>query len=183
VNLTKTQIDWMTTPQCSDGGAYPLYVNQPYIDVISLDIYNKGFTSDVKPYYDWLDSNRAKPEQQFALVPGTHYVVGQYSAASQAALLPAYFNYADNQNLNCNLPLGDRGVTGRFDGCRVWIVLGWLGPNYSEGNWQYKGERDPSSGPIANVWQSRVAIPIRPDLANQVPPADLVPALVTPVLY
>src|SRR4051812_36692624 len=35
--------------------------------------------------------------------------------------LQGYFNYADYMNQNCNLPLGERGVTGVFDGCPVWI--------------------------------------------------------------
>lgn len=191
VNVTPTQLDWMMKPlgKClPEPGSPPeeipdpLYFNQPYIDVISLDHYNQWFDSDVKPYYVWLDANRAKPEQQMALVPGTHYVVGQYSAIVQAYILPDYFEYANDANQNCNLPLGSRGVTGIFDGCRIWIVLGWLGPNHSEGNWQYKGERDPTSWRIADVWKSQLAVPLRPGLAHQVPPAHLIPAWVTPVL-
>lgn len=189
VNVTPTQLDWMMRPlgTCPpEPGSPPEevpdppYFNQPYIDVVSLDYYNRWFDSYVKPYYDWLDAHRAKPEQQMALIPGTHYRLGKDRPGNQAFLLDGYFAYANNANQNCNLPLGSRGVTGIFDGCRVWIILGWLGPNWTEGKEGsdiYIGERDPTSWEIANAWRTQLALPLRPDLARQVTPAELVPTL------
>lgn len=165
VNLAKPQLDWMKSPQCSNQSLTPVNVNRSYIDVISVDIYYKSFATNVKPYYDWLETNRAKPDQQLALIPGTHIRSGIDNPAVQASYLPGFFDYANNANLSCDLPLGGRGRTGFFDGCPVWIVLGWLGNNYAEGGVQYIGERDSPSAAIADVWRARVAVPLRPDLA------------------
>jgi len=67
------------------------------------------------------------PDQQIALVPGV------FSApVNQYGLLQDYFDYADQWNEVCDLPLGSRGVTGLYDGCRIWIVAGWLADNYTD---------------------------------------------------
>lgn len=71
--LAKPQLDWVRGAQCADPALSPVNVNRAYIDVISVDIYRATFASMVRPYYDWLDTHRAKPDQQMALIPGTHY--------------------------------------------------------------------------------------------------------------
>lgn len=169
LNLAKYQLDWMQGAQCSNEDLAPVNVNKPFIDVISVDIYNTAFATGVQSYYDWLSTHRARPDQQMALVPGTHFRIGSggYSAASQAALLQGYFNYANTANQYCSLPLGGRGRTGIFDGCPVWIVLGWLAYNHSESGVTFKGERDPTSWQIADVWQGELARPVRSDLAQE----------------
>lgn len=180
VNLTHHQLDWVMTRQCVydfDEDVVPVNVNRPYIDVISVDIYHTWFDQGVKRYYDWLDTHRAKPDQQMALVPGTFYRQGKDNPSIQASYLYGYFDYANNANQNCNLPLGSRGVTGYFDGCRIWMVMGWLAFNWTE----YKGLRDPTSAPIADVWKNQLALPLRPDLARQRTPGEILPAFL-PVL-
>lgn len=175
VNLAQPQLDWVTTGQCVREGAQPVNVNRPYIDVISVDIYYKRFSRDVKKYYDWLVTRRAKPDQQVALIPGTFYRLGvKDDQKNQAGYLQEYFDYANASNENgCNLPLGERGATGHFDGCPVWIVMGWLAQNHPEGDLVYIGERDPTSWQIANAWQTQVAIPLRGDFAHQLTPAQI----------
>lgn len=182
VNLAKPQLDWVMGRTCSLQELAPVDVNQPYIDVISVDIYRAWFNPDVKRYYDWLETHRAKPDQQLALIPGTHYEVGEDIPALQALILQEYFDFANEANQNCDLPLGSRGVTGSFDGCRVWIVLGWLAQNYTVNGTTYKGVRDPSSWQIADVWQSQLALPVRPDLAHRAGPAELLPSMLFPLL-
>lgn len=177
VNLTEDQARWRSD-WCVEAGWHSVDVNRPYIDVISLDIYHKPFAPDIKAYYDQWLAFPAKPEQQVALIPGTFFRLNRDNPATQASYLQGFFDYANDANQNCNLPYGERGVTGSFDGCRVWMVMGWLSDNYFE----YIGMSDPRSAPIAAAWRTRRALPLNPDLANQVPPADLVPALVTPVL-
>jgi hypothetical protein len=167
VNLAKPQLDWMTTPQCADPDAAPVNVNKPYIDVISVDVYGKRFKPHLKRYYDWLDSHRARPDQQLALIPGTFYRLGKDKPTTQAAYLRGYFDYANRANRRCDLPNGSRGVTGNFDGCRVWIVLGWLGPNYVEAGYTYVGARDARAAPIANAWRTELALPLRTDLRTR----------------
>lgn len=169
VNLARPQLDWMMGPQCSNTNLAPVDVNRSYIDVISVDIYNASFATTVKPYYDWLSTHRARPDQQMALVPGTHYRSGSggYSAASQAAHLQGYFSYANTENQNCSLPFGSRGKTGMFDGCPVWIILGWLAYNHVENGVTFKGERDPSSWQIADAWRGELANPVKTDLAEE----------------
>jgi hypothetical protein len=117
---------------------------------------------DVQQYYDFLVANPAKPDQQLALVPGVFS-----SPVHQGPLLAGYFGYADNMNQNCNLPLGSRGVTGFFDGCPVWVVLGWLPYNYQDGNTLYVGMLDPRSASIAAAWEGELELPLRPGLAHQ----------------
>jgi hypothetical protein len=175
VDFTDYEVDWMRDSVC------PQPLNQPYIDVISVDAYYRPFDDPhpnsgldyVKEYYDWFVSYPATPQQQLALVPGTFYREGpgvpvvQSIPSEQAAYLQGYFDYANNANQTCNLPLGSRGVTGSYDGCRVWAVMGWLAPNLKDGNTQYVGEQDPTAGPIAADWRAELALPLRPGLAHQ----------------
>jgi hypothetical protein len=169
VNLAEPQLAWVTTRQCVDDldeDVAPVNVNKPYIDVISVDVYRKSFSSGLKRYYGWLAAHRAKPDQQLALIPGTFYRQGKDKPTTQASHLRGYFDYANNANRKCNLPLGTRGLTASFDGCPVWIVLGWLAHNHTEGGIEHVGERDKRSAPIAKIWQSQRALPLRPDLAR-----------------
>lgn len=184
VNLARPQTSWFALGPCRDeGSTAPLDVNRPYIDVISVDIYHEPFNTGIRAVYDLWALLPARPDQQVALIPGTFYRLGKDNPARQASYLQDYFDYANNANQNCNLPYGERGVTGNFDGCRVWMVMGWLAENYSEGGTFFVGMRDPSAAPIAVAWRAQRALPLHPDLANQVHPADLIPALVTPVLH
>jgi len=179
VNLARPQMNWMRSPQCANQALAPVNVNRAYIDVISVDIYRVDFVSVVKPYYVWLEAHRAKPDQQMALIPATHHRSGDTAAIRMgiAVTLYDYFDYADEANESCDLPFGSRGLTGSFDGCRVWMILGWLAQNHSEAGIGYIGARDPAAGQIATVWQSRRALALRPDLARQVTPGQLVPVL------
>lgn len=178
VNLARPQTDWSTLDPCrDDGSSPPPDVNRPYIDVISVDIYYTPFNTAIKAIYDQWVMFPAKPDQQVALIPGTFYREGKDHPATQASYLQGYFDYANNANQNCNRPLGSRGQTGSFDGCPVWIVMGWLSHNATEDGVEYIGERDPRSAPIADVWQAQLAVPPRSDLANQLKPAELVPTL------
>ncbi|WP_153067050.1 hypothetical protein [Steroidobacter cummioxidans] len=177
VNLAKPQLDWMTGSQCSVAAYAPVNVNRAYIDVISVDVYKTSFVPTLKGYYDWLDTHRAKPDQQMALIPGTFYRVGKDSEIGQASLLQGYFDYANSANQSCDLPWGSRGLTGSFDGCRVWIVMGWLAENHTEGGVLYRGLRDPNSQYLAAYWRTQLALPLRPDLARQVAPGELLPAI------
>jgi hypothetical protein len=140
-------------------------VNQPYIDVISLDDYWKSFSPEVQTDYNWIANHRATPYQQMALVPGTFYRSGTDSQDTQAGYIPAYFNYANNVNLSCDLPIAPRGLTGIFDGCLIWMVLGFDAVSFVQQGVTYIGEQDAPE--IARVWQREVASPVRSDLAHQ----------------
>jgi hypothetical protein len=174
VNFTDHEVDWMMDPIC------PEPLNQPYIDVVSVDKYYAPFASSVGTYYVWFVANRATPHQQLALIPGTFHRTGTDSppnADSSAGYIPSYFAYANEANQSCNLPLGGRGVTGSYDGCPVWIVMGWLSGTAQQGNDLYMGEQDSSSGPIALTWRAELALPLRPDLAHQLTPGQIVQAI------
>ena len=139
------------------------HLDQPYIDVISVDHYHADFDPGVKGYYDWFTQNRATPQQQLALVPATAYQSGHESAGDVANRLQGYFDYANYANQSCALDLGGRGITGNFDGCPIWIVAGWLAGNSASG---YVGELDASAAPIAASWSAQLQLPLRPDLAH-----------------
>ena len=175
VNFTSVELGWMQESDC------PLALNKPYIDVISEDVYYMSFDR-IQSDYTWLAANPAKPDQQLALIPGTFYRSGQDNPATQASYVQSYFPYANAMNQSCSLPLADRGVTGYFDGCPVWIVLGFLSGDFTDGNTQYVGELDPTSAPIAAVWHPEFALPLRPGLANQLAPGQIVTAIILPLL-
>jgi hypothetical protein len=178
VNFADTQIAWMLDSQCliiypPDGA----FLIKPYMDVVSLDSYYQSFSPNVKSYYDWLAAHRATPQQQLALIPGTFYRSG-ISPSTQASYLQGFFDYANNANQSCNRSLGSRGVTGSFDGCPVWIVMGWLAGNYTDtGGTTYIGELDSRSQAIATAWRQEVALPLRSDLAHQLTPGQIVSAI------
>jgi hypothetical protein len=167
VNFVKDNIGWMEDANCLTQQG--LTLNEPYIDVISIDDYGVPFVPDVQQYYNFLVENPAKPDQQLALIPGV------FSApVHQGPLLASYFGYADSMNQACNLPLGSRGVTGIYDGCPVWIVMGWLSGNYTDGNTQYVGMLDTRSATIAAAWEGELGLPLRPGLAHQLTPAQII---------
>ncbi|MDB6105244.1 MAG: hypothetical protein JWO52_5243 [Gammaproteobacteria bacterium] len=170
VNFTTYEAAWMQDTNC------PLALNQSYIDVISVDDYRTPFRPNGRPngspnvqsYYAWFINNPATLYQQLALVPGTFYQSGVDDPQTQANYLQGYFDYANSKNQNCNLSLGSAGRTWNFDGCRVWIVMGWLAGNYTDPNGNlYVGELDPSSGPITTAWRQE-ARPTRAQILQNV---------------
>jgi hypothetical protein len=161
VNLTYGEALWIQA--CGS----PQTFNRTYIDVISFDWYSnfpgfQSFDATIKPVLTTLLSSAPKTDQQLALTPGV------FSApANQLPYLADYFNYANSMNQSCNLPLGSRGVTGIYDGCTIWAVLGFLAGNTSEGSTQYLGMLDPNSAAIATAWQNELALPLGPGLVRQ----------------
>lgn len=156
VNFTAREIDSMLTPE----SGCPL--NQPYIDVISMDIYDVSFIPEVSTRYSNLYRNRATSHQQLALVPGTF--TGGYrnqSGVQGAARLAGYFAYAASMNQQCALPLGPQGSTGFYDGCPIWMVAGWSGgvEPYVENGITYYLIDHPNSQLVFDTWQTQVAIP------------------------
>ena len=167
VNFTPSELDWKKS-SCFD-------VNQAYIDVISLDDYHVDFDTTVKPYYNDLITNATtSPEyqhQQLALFPGTFVQPGD-DAMAQEKRLSGYFNYATTQNQSCNVSLGSRGITGSYDGCRVWIVMGYLSGDTGD----YTGMLDLTlATTVAQAWRDEKKMPVRPDLLNQLTPSQVLP--------
>jgi hypothetical protein len=161
INFDTSEVEWMQDTAC------PLYLNQPYIDVVSLYHYDTQFSPAVQSYYDWFSHHPAKASQQLALVPGTYYLIRKVSPPtpdpqdnpdSQASILTGYFDYANKLNRNCNLSPGPRGHTWNFDGCPIWIVMGWLAANTTNGTGEYVGELDPRSEPIRAAWRQEVGV-------------------------
>lgn len=152
VNYSEPEVRWMMA-------GCPL--NQTYIDVISLDVYQVSFTQNfqsqgqtvsVKFYNDWLVASRAKPQQQLALVPGVFYPVSpvSFSASTAASWLQGYFDYANTLN-----------ATG-WDAPMVWLVAGWPGVNYDVdvgSGYLWRGIFHPSSAPIAWAWRTQFLNP------------------------
>ncbi len=172
VNFTYQEVDWMSESACS------LTLNQPYIDVISLDQYYDYFDPSVKPRYDWIVAHRATPQQQLALIPGTFYRPGQDDPGRQAGILLGYFAYAEIANQSCNLPLGPRGVTGSFDGCPVWMVLGFAADTFVQDGTTYVGELDPRNAAlISTIWREELALPVRPGLSLELTRHQIVSTL------
>lgn len=162
VNLTPSDLTAMQTCKAA--------LNQPYIDVISMDNYNGYFADNLATDYQWLIDNAATPYQQLALIPGTFC---SNDDCSRAMYLQGYFDYANLNNQSCNLSLGPRGVTGYYDGCRVWIVMGWLsGIDNSDNGELYETQ-------ISTPWRAEVALPLSPILANRPVPAKIALTILT----
>jgi hypothetical protein len=154
VNFSEPELQWMMDTNC------PAALIQPYMDVVSVDIYWKGFSS-VKPYYDWLIRHRVLPSQQIALVPGTFYRDGKDEQVQQANYLRGYFDYAELLNKECGSSSGPRGAKFKSDRCIVWIVMGWLRQTWRDPNGTlWRGEGDPSSVFIRCVWQAKQKAPV-----------------------
>ena len=186
VNFADTQVAWMIDSTCWD--IYPpdsAFLIKPYMDVISVDSYYKPFPNSnsnsidgVQWYYDFLVPRRATASQQIALIPGTFYRSGKDSQSTQASYIPYFFTYANNANQSCNLPLPSRGVTGSFDGCLVWMVMGFPADTFVDGS-EYVGELDPRANLIRQVWEGEVAQPIRRGLSIELTRQQIVSTLLT----
>jgi len=175
VNFTRGEALWMQ--ECVN----PLAFNRTYIDVVSADWTDDGNNNDIataQPFYSVVAANRpsSRPDQQLALLPGVYH-----APVDQLTHLQGFFDYANQTNtdpntgqLSCNLPLGPRGVTGIFDGCPMWIVVGWFSGNITVGNTTYVGMLDPASALIKQAWETERAIPLAPGLAHQRSPAQLI---------
>ena len=186
VNFADTQVAWMMDSTCFD--FYPpdsAFLVKPYMDVISVDSYYSPFTNPnngndyVQKYYDFLVPRRATPYQQIALIPGTFYRNGRDNQNNQASFIPAFFDYANNANQTCNLPLPSRGVTGSFDGCLVWMVLGFAADTFNQNGNEYVCELDPRATVIRQVWEAEVALPERRDSSIELTRQQIVSTLMT----
>ncbi len=155
LNFSKPETDWMRFGSCA-------FLNGPYVDVVSFDQYLVDFNNTVKPVYDYFLAHPGYPGQQLALIPGTfvydYSQTGQFvDAVAQAHLLEEFFDYANNVNNSCTLPLGNNGVTQSFDGCPVWMITGWLYGTCCEG---FIGLNDPAAGPIQAAWEAELSTPL-----------------------
>jgi len=171
VNFTEDEAKWMAT--CHAPGTF----NRSYIDVISADWSADGGNNDIASMQSFLSGVAAvpsKPDQQLALIAGV------YSApVNQLPHLQGFFDYANqkNQASGCNLPFGNRGLTGFFDGCPIWIVLGWFSGQVTAGGSTYVGMLEPGSELIKQRWEQERALPLAPALAHQRTPAQLLPPI------
>lgn len=159
VNFSKNDVNLMKDPGANCA------LNQPYIDVISLDWYGRNFFYDILNLYEYLYHNRATPYQQLALVPGTFTGPENHTGDNAREWLQSHFDYATLMNSVCNLPHGPTGKTGYYDGCPVWMVAGWMGGviPYEEksGNKSsfYYPIDHPSSIKVFETWQEQFAMP------------------------
>lgn len=153
-----TEANWMMEGACPG-----TQFNQSYIDVISVDKYGTDFDTSVEPFYQYVIDHPPQtpepPHQQLALIPGTYS-----QPQDQTGYLQGYYDYANEKNQSCDLSLGSRAITGSFDGCRVWIVMGFPASNYTDHRTTYVGEVN-SGDPLASKWRGEVALPLRSDLA------------------
>jgi hypothetical protein len=154
VNFTPHEVKLMRDPRAN----CPL--NQPYIDVISLDWYGRNFFPDLLDLYQYLYQNRATPYQQLALVPGTFTGAENHTGDHARDWLRSHFEYARTINYICNLPLGPTGKTGYYDGCPVWMVAGWMGGvTPPPGASNYYPIDNPASIKVFEAWQEQFAVP------------------------
>jgi len=147
VNFHQYEVDWMRDPEC------PQHLNDPVIDVVSLDNYDV-FVSSLHDEYEWFASSIF--DQQLALVPGTFYE-DDWSLIEKALArlrLRGYFNYADKLNRRCDVGLGRAGRTDSYDGCRLWIVAGWSATPQVD---RYLGLLHPNVSPLQEVWTSQLS--------------------------
>ncbi len=164
VNFTGNEAYWMYT--CTQlelankayQGTYAYQVfNRDYIDVVSADWYTTSHTfTDIQNFNSMIATYSAVTGQpytgqQLALFPGVYSY-----PTSQLSLLPTYFAYANELNHSCNLPLRSRGETGSYDGCPVWIVIGWLAGYDTVNGVTYVGEQERGSEQIAQTWRAEV---------------------------
>jgi hypothetical protein len=156
INFSEPEVLWMMDTEC------PAKLNQPYIDVVSIDVYWKSFTSQPQFYYRWLISHRPSSSQQIALVPGTFFRQGIDNPAKQAEILDGYFQFAEEANTHCGRPRSDiANQTNQFDQCLVWMVAGWLAPTITDGGHvTWRGEQDSASTAISTKWRRYLARPI-----------------------
>jgi hypothetical protein len=175
VNFGSNEIHWVMDPSCTPR------LDDNYIDVVSFDDYTKPFNTTV---YQWFIDHAPTNSQQLALVPGT------YCTSSCNNNLQAYFDYAEAKNLsqdktklNCKLSLGARGITGIYDGCRVWAVIGFLAGEDALGGTVYHGELNPTqSTTIQNAWRAQLHKPLRPELVHQLTRKQVIQTLLPTLL-
>jgi hypothetical protein len=151
VNFEANEVGWMQNGSCA-------FLDAPYIDVVSLDDYQVGsatadFLTVVKPYYDWFIAHPAYPGQQIALIPGT-FVGRGTDPATQAKNVEEYFDYATSMNQSCTFPLGSGFVTGIYDGCPVWLVVGFVYNDTPDG---YIGLSDPAAAAVQAAWGTELS--------------------------
>jgi hypothetical protein len=171
VNFSTREIDWMRDKVC------PFALNDTYIDVISIDYYEGPF-DQVQGDYHWLRTHAPTNHQQLGMVPfvGSRTGVNPVAPATAASWLFAYYEYAAYLNQTCNLMLGPKGVTGLFDGCPVWAIVGWPGVDYPipYENQTYIGFLDPTSAPIRDAWRTQRQVIRSDQMVSILSPLDLV---------
>ena len=173
VNFSEPEILWMRAENC------PFRINDWYMDVVSMDIYEVPFNNQVRSHYDWLFANRPTAYQQLALIPGTFRVYGAnvVNATLAADWVSQYFDYANHMNASCTLPIGRTGVTKSFDGCPIWLVAGFSGDANTHQE-QSPGVHwvsllDPSSFWIRGRWRAQLTIPTKNNLLGRVDTYDI----------
>ena len=166
INFSVPELEWAQDADC------PIRINQPYIDVISLCSYWGTFGEVAGRHYTWLQRNRATPYQQLALVPGTFFRDGADDQRVRAAYLNDYFEFANQANQTCDLPLGRARVTGNWDGCLVWIVAGWSALTFRIDEHVWRGVSDPASRLISEAWTAEFTKPVRSPLLGYVESYD-----------
>jgi len=161
VNLHLNEANWIQSCYFQFGIVTLPVFNKKYFDVISTDWYGQHWVqhTTIQGFYEVVAQNRATAHQQVALIPGV-YSSGVYG--SQEPYLQEYFNYAESANqTTCNLPLGSQGITGIYDGCPVWVVMGYLSGN-GDGAGDI-GLFSTGSKSIRSIWEKEVALnPVTP---------------------
>ncbi|MGZ3697291.1 MAG: hypothetical protein ACXVCH_04280 [Bdellovibrionota bacterium] len=158
VNYSEPELNWQKSGKC------PISIFEPMVDVVSMDIYGRDFQQYLRPLYDWLIANRARADQQIALIAGTFFEDGGKDATTNnvqaaAARLQGYFDYAQEKNQQCG------AIGPHSDGCPVWMVAGWPAHAYpSSPTSTWRGEQDPASAPIHDVWRAEFSKPARDTL-------------------
>jgi hypothetical protein len=172
VTLDSVEAFWITA--C---GGSPLVFNSSYIDVVSFDGYLVSIDAYIGPATTAVHSSASdplvsRPDQQVALIPG---VFSSFPAGQQNNFMDGYFSYASIANQTCNLPLGNRGVTGIGDRCLVWMVTGFL--PYDDPADKISGmlDTDQNAKNIASHWRAEVALPLSSSLASQRTPGQMIP--------
>lgn len=155
VNFTPHEIDLLL------GQNLGCDFNQSYIDVISMDIYGVNFNTSVSDRYNNLYANRrATPYQQLALIAGTYTNGGDQQTATQAiSRLSEYRAYAQAMNQQCTLPLGPTRITGIYDRCPVWMLIGWPGGPDIVNPGSYYPIDHANSTAVLDAWQTAFAVP------------------------
>jgi len=154
VIFTEKEMEVMRSVDC------PLDLNDATFDVVSVGNYEVHF-SELREHYEWFVTKWT--QQQLALVPATAFA-NDDNPQAVADRLEGYFEYANAMNDDgCDMDPGRVGRTGNYDGCRIWIVAGWMSvPDFPHhGGWHgllWQGsDQFPSGAPILNVWSSELA--------------------------
>jgi hypothetical protein len=148
VNLAAQDVRWLQDSTCPPLNPPP---NPYYFDVISVDDYSNPMDLTL---YAWLAAHRASPQQQLALVAGTYCT--DTDGCAQRSYLQGYFAYANStNNVNgCNLGLGQTGKTGNYDGCPIWMIMGWLSGEYTFNGVNYHGVLTSAAAQLEQTWRN-----------------------------